>query len=360
MIKKNLITISTLIIIFSLVFFALKDKLSINKILNNIESGIGIKIELQNNQKWSYYPKISYENNLSLYGNENNLIVKNSYISITRDFGITSPFLIKYQSPSILYKGINFRDSKIISEYSDKIINIKKFSSKIIDGNIDINGSLQTNKNKEINLNGSYNNISINRILKQLKIADWERVQIKLSSSDFLLNTVNGSSETIIKNLNGIMDINGSIFFVSKEEERFGAAFLSLLADKFVSVKSISKSLNYLLNKFADIPSNISGKISIDKGVIITEKLLIENYNGKALLTANLNLNSMKINGKIDLYENNIIFLTAELKGNIENPEILIGGEIFSQKKGSKNQNIKTIFEKGIKSLVDDILKLND
>ena len=48
------------------------------------------------------------------------------------------------------------------------------------------------------------------------------------------------------------------------------------------------------------------------------------------------------------------------LKGNIENPEILIGGEVFQKNGITKPQNIKEIFDEGIQSLVDNFLKLND
>ena len=163
---------------------------------------------------------------------------------------------------------MNFRNSIIDSEYRKKIINLNKFSANLIDGNIDINGYLYLQGDKEIKLNGSYNNISINRILKQLKIASWERIRVKLSSSSFSLNTINNSSKEIIKNLNGEMIITGSIFFISKEEERFGAAFLSLLADKFLDIKLLSESVSYLLKNFSDIPSDIDGKIIINEGTL--------------------------------------------------------------------------------------------
>ena len=358
--RKILILLVSFIIIFSLIFFAIKNKLNIDKILEKIENNIGINIKLKDDQEWSYYPKISYQNNLSLYNNSGNLIIRNSQINITRGYGISSPLTIKYQSPSIIYKGINFRDSKIESKYNNKVINLNKFSADIIDGNINIDGYFATDNNKKISLNGSFNNISINRILKKLKIANWERVKIKLSSSHFSLYSINNTQEKIIENLNGEMNISGSIFFISKEEERFGATFLSLLVNKFANMRPLSKSLNYLLNEFSDIPSNISGKIYFNEGVLETEKLLIENQNEKAFLSASLDLKSNKIDGGIDFYKNNNIFLIIKISGDLRNPEIFIGGETFIEKGITEPQNIKEIFEKGIQSIVDNILNPND
>ena len=327
--RKILISIFSLIIIFSLIFFAIKDKLNINKILANIENDIGINVTLKNKQKWAFFPKISYQNYLSLNDKNNNLDIKDGGINITRDFWISSPFKIRFESPSILYKGVDFRNSKIESEYNKNFLNLNKFTANVIDGNINLNGYLYLNKKKDISLKGTYKNISLNRILKQLNIASWDRVKIRLSSSNFKINSIHDSSKHIIENLNGEMDIMGSIFFVSTEEERFGAAFLSLLADKIANMMSLSKSISYLLDKFADIPSNISGKININQGILTTEKLLIDNKKEKALLSASLDLKTNIIDGKIDFYENEIVFLTAQLKGNLENPEILIGGRFL-------------------------------
>ena len=88
MIRKVIILLISLTIIFSLIFIAIKDKLNVNKILKNIENDTGIKIDLKNNQEWSYYPKISYQNNLSLYGNENNLIPLDRWLRQNPDDGL--------------------------------------------------------------------------------------------------------------------------------------------------------------------------------------------------------------------------------------------------------------------------------
>lgn len=358
--KKIFFFFISITIILILITFSLKDKLIINTILENIEKEIGISVELKDNQKWDFYPKISYQNNLSINNINNNLIIKNSKINIKKNYWFNSLFIINFKSPSIKYKGVDFRNSEIESVYKNKTIILNKFNTNIIDGNLNLNGRLNLFGNKKISLNGSYDNISLNRILKQINISNWERVKIKISSSNFKINSINGSMKQIIKNLNGDMNISGSIFFVSTEEERFGAAFLSILADKIADMMSLSKSISYLLEKFADLPSNISGKIKINEGILITKNMLINNSKGKALLTGSLDLNTKIIDGKIDLYKNNMIFLTVDLKGNIENPQILVGGKVLVNNQNNKSQNIKEIFEEGIQSLVDNILKLND
>ena len=107
---------------------------------------------------------------------------------------------------------------------------------------------------------------------------------------------------------------------------------------------------------FENIPSNISGKIIINQGILTTEKLLIDNEKEKALLSASLDLKTNIIDGKIDFYENEIVFLTAQLKGSLENPEILIGGKVFAKDGDIEPKNIKKIFEEGMQSLINNLL----
>ena len=357
--RKILISLF-LILIFTIIFLTISNKLNVNRIFKNIEENTGISIKLLEDKKWSYYPVIEYNNNLHIYNKNKNLLVKKSHISIFKDYKLTSPFIIKFSSPSLTYKGVNFKNVKINSEYKSKYLKFTKLSANIIDGKTDINGYLYLDDTKNIFLEGVYKNLSLNRLLKQLNIANWERVKIKISSKKFSISSINDTPSLFIENLNGQMKINGSIFFVSTEEEKFSSAILSLLANKLPDIKILSKSINYLLDKFSDIPSNISGNIQIKNGVLLTEKLLINNNKGKALLSGTLDLKTDIINGKLDLYKNNLIFLTSQIQGNINDPQILIGENNFLQKEDKNLININEIFKNGMQSIIDNILELND
>ena len=54
------------------------------------------------------------------------------------------------------------------------------------------------------------------------------------------------------------------------------------------------------------------------------------------------------------------IFVEAVIKGNLQNPELLIGGEVFAEVGSTSPRDIKKIFEEGIQSLVDSLLDRND
>ena len=112
------------------------------------------------------------------------------------------------------------------------------------------------------------------------------------------------------------------MFFVASDEERFGAALLSLFSEKLPSLNTTSSSINFILTNFSDIPT--------------------------------------KIDGKINFYKNDEIFIKAELKGNIEDPQILVDEKVFNLNDGSEPKDIKKLFEEGINSFVEKLLKIEE
>ena len=347
-------------IILLIIFIAIYDELDVNKLLANIQKDTNLIINFEDKGKWKFYPSIGYANIFSAKGIENNVTIDKGKISFKKNYWPLSPLHLELDSPSIHYKGIIFRNSSVKAKYSNQIIDISKFNAKLIDGDINTKGKISVDENKSIQLNGSFNNISLNTILDQANIAKWDRVNIKIASPHYNLVTTYKSKESLIANLNGLMEIKGSVFFISTEEERFGAALLSLLVDKVASLSSVSKSISYLLDRFADVPSAITGELQFNNGTISTTDLLLQNNNDRALITAQIDMLSNNINGKINFYEKDTIFVEAVIKGNLQNPEILIGGEVFAEDGSTSPRDMKKIFEEGIQSLVNSLLDRND
>ncbi|MDC0056883.1 AsmA-like C-terminal region-containing protein [Alphaproteobacteria bacterium] len=358
--KKIFFFLLAIPIILLIIFLAIYDELNANKLLANIQKDTNLIINLEDGGKWKFYPSIEYASMISAKGTESNVVIDKSKIRFLKNYWPLSPLDLELDSPSIQYEGLILRNSRLKAKYSNKIIDIRKFNAKLNDGDINTIGKISVDENKSIQLNGSFNNISLNTIFAQKNIARWDRVNIKIASPRYNLVTTYKSKEMFIASLNGLMKIKGSVFFNSTEEERFGAALLSLLVDKVTSLSSVSKSISYLLDKFADVPSAITGELQFINGTILTKDMLLQNNSGRALITAEINMLSNSINGKINFFEENSVFLEAVIKGNIQNPEILIGGEVFAEDGSTNPRDIKKIFQDGIQSLVNSLIEKND
>lgn len=358
--KKKFVFIAVTAIIFLLILMMIKDNFNLKKIITELEEKTNLTITLNNESKWNYYPVIKYNNNITVKDSDNFFVINNADIDVSKNYWPPSPINIYMVSPFINVEGIQFRNAIIKSSFKNKNIFFEKIISNLIEGNINVQGKMNIEKEMPFDVFGSFKNISLNILMNQAQIATWDRVKINISSPNFNISGNAKNNIKFSKNLKGNMLVNGSIFFVSTEEELFGAAILSLLIEKLPELSSLSNSINFLLKKFSNIPSSFRGTLTINEGLISTEDMLIENNHGRATLKAILNIGTNNIDGKIDFYEDNEKYLEVILNGDLENPQILAGGKVFAEQNNNEPQDIKKLFEEGIHSLVDKLLKVDE
>jgi hypothetical protein len=356
--QKKFIFIAITAIILILIFIAIRDNFNLHKIIAELEKQTDLTIILNDKSKWNYYPHIELRNNITIKDNADVFIINNADIDVSKNYWPASPININLRSPTINVEGVQLRDATIISSYKNKNITFEKIVSDLVEGHINAQGKMSMENEMPFELVGSFNNVSLNILMNQAKIATWDRVKIKMSSPNF--NLSGAAKNNFNKNLKGNIAIDGSVFFVSTEEELFGAALLSLLIDKLPDLSSISNSVSFLLEKFSNIPSSFHGTLIINEGMISTQDMLIENDQGRASLAAILNIGTNIIDGKINFYEDDEIYLEATLKGDIQNPQILVGGKVFAEENDNAPRDIKKLFEEGIHSLIDKLLKVDD
>ena len=358
--KKIFIFIAVIAIILLLIIFAIRENFNFNKIISEIEEKNDLTVTLHNESIWNYYPSIKFNNNVTIKDNADFFLINKADIDISKKYWPASPIDIILISPSINFENLQFHDTIVKSTYKNKKILFNSISSNLVEGNIVAQGEMGIENDLPFKFNGSFENISLNMLMNQTKTAKWERVKIKISSKNFNFSGIAKKNKNLIKKLKGDLPINGSVFFVSTDEERFGVALLSLLADKLPDLSSMSNAVNFLITKFSNIPSSISGTLIIKEGLISTEDMLIENNRGYASLTATLDLETTLIDGKINFFEGDEVYIEASLKGSLNNPQILIGGKVFIEEDSGSLRDIKKIFEDGINSLVERLLKADD
>ncbi|HJO76596.1 MAG TPA: AsmA-like C-terminal region-containing protein [Pelagibacteraceae bacterium] len=357
--QKKFIFIAITAIILILICIAIRDNFNLHKIIAKLEKQTDLTIILNDESKWNYYPHIELRNNITIKDNADIFIINNADIDVSKNYWPASSININLRSPTINVEGIQLRNATIISSYKNNNITFEKIVSDLVEGNINAQGKMSMENEMPFELVGSFNNVSLNILMNQAKIATWDRVKIKMSSPNFNFSGA-AKKNNFNKNLKGNIAINGSIFFVSTEEELFGAALLSLLIDKLPDLSSISNSVNFLLEKFSNIPSSFHGTLTINEGMISTQDMLIVNDQGRASLAAIINIETNIIDGKINFYEDDEIYLEATLKGDIQNPQILVGGKVFAEENDNAPRDIKKLFEEGIHSLIDKLLKVDD
>ena len=357
--KLILFFLSIFFLVITFIFF-LKYYNTSNFILEKIEKETGLKIELIDKGQFNFFPSLRYKNdNIKISMMKDSLEIDKASIKIKKNYWPRSSFIIEIKSSIMNYNGIEIRNIISNVEYINNLINILNLEGEIIEGNIKLHGKIEFNNNDSFNFNGKFSNISLNTLLVQSQIAKWQRVNIKLSSSNFNIKGKKIKNENSFSSLEGFFPITGSLYFTSTDEERFGAALLSILVEKIPSLFLVSESVDYILSTFANIPSTIEGVIFFKNNLFFTKNVIISNKYGKSSIEGEYNYKKNIINGNVYFYKKNEVFLEASLKGSIENPQILVGGKLLSDQEIQPKQDIKKLLEEGISSFIDKLLKTN-
>ena len=358
--KKLFIIFLSCIIIGAIIIFAVRDQFSIESIITDIESQTGLDIQLNDDSKYVFYPSINFNNeNVTISKKNIQLIIKKAKINISKSYWPTSSINLNLTATSINYQGIEIRDAIIDASYKNNIIVINSFTGKIIEGNVNLIGKIKFNEKQSFNIEGNFNNISLNILLQQSQMATWDRVKIKLSSTNLSLSGIINDNNSLSV-LKGTIPITGLFYLTTTEEEKFGATFLSLLVEKIPNISSISKAVNFIVVNYSNIPTSLNGILKIKDGLIFSDEILIKNNSGKSTFNGFYNFIKNEIDGTIHFFEKNDVVVIAQLKGKIDNPEILVGGKIFSENEEQPLQDIKKLFEEGINSLVDKLLNIDE
>ena len=359
--KKIIVILFAISVIVAIFIFIVHDRFNTKYVINSIEEKTGLKIELLNNNFWSFFPIITYSNsNIIIKHKDSALTIHNASIQINKNYWPLSPFFINLEAPTIDFEGMEIRNVVVQIKYINNIIHIENLTGNIIEGTVQIEGNIDLDDTRPFNFQGQFNNISLNTLLQQSQVATWNRVNIKLSSPNFEVSGTANEDQNWKISLIGNLPIKGVIYFTSTDEERFGAALLSLLVEKIPSLTSVSQSIDFLLSTYANIPSSLNGTLTLKKGSIESDEIRITNKIGKSIVTGSYNFIENTINGKIYFYEENEIFLEASLQGEIENPQILVAGKVFSDQEEQPMQNIKQLLENGLNSFIDKLLTINE
>ena len=120
--KKLFIVFLSLVFIIILIIFAVRDRLSIDSILSNIEKQTGLEIELKDKNTWIFYPSIIFNNsNVSIEQKDSSLKIKKARININKRYWPTSPFYINLNTDIANYEGIEIHDLVIYAKYSNSV-----------------------------------------------------------------------------------------------------------------------------------------------------------------------------------------------------------------------------------------------
>ena len=265
----------------------------------------------------------------------------------------------------------NFEKEKIISDIE------KKFEIKINEKSktkINIFPIVKLNTNLEIKdykNNLYFDNIRIdisqpifqvsgnlNILIDNLNIKNINFSEVNINGKVNYIENYLKYSDNLENLFDSIYKINGKITLETTNEEKFLISFLKLFFEKLENQKNQKFAFSELINAFGNESSNFKGAINKNKNILETSKIEISNKNNRILIKGEYNYNNNFIDIILNLSQNNEIYLTTLIKGNLNNPNISFDeNSKFFQ---NSNSNENNIIEESVIQFLNNFFDFND
>jgi hypothetical protein len=265
----------------------------------------------------------------------------------------------------------NFEKEKIISDIE------KKLEIKINENNktkINIFPIVKLNTNLEIKdykNNLYFDNIRIDIsqpifqvsgnldiLIDNLNIKNINFSEVNINGKVNYIENYLKYSDNLENLFDSIYKINGKIFLETTNEEKFLISFLKLFFEKLENQNNQKFAFSELINAFGNESSNFKGAINKNKNILETSKIEISNKNNRILIKGEYNYNNNFIDIILNLSQNNEIYLTTLIKGNLNNPNISFDeNSKFFQ---NSNSNENNIVEESVIQFLNNFFDLND
>ena len=155
-----------------------------------------------------------------------------------------------------------------------------------------------------------------------------------------------------------IYNINGKITLRTTNEEKFLISFLKMFFEKLENKGNQKFAFSELINAFGNEKSSFNGRINKNKYILKTNKIEIINRNNKISINGEYNYNNNFIDINLDLFQNEEVYLTTFIKGNLNNPHINFDkNSKFFQ---NLNSNENNLIEESIIKFLNNFFDFND
>ena len=265
----------------------------------------------------------------------------------------------------------NFEKEKIISDIEKKLeikINEKNKTKINIFPIIKINTNLEI---KDYKNNLYFDNIRIdisqpvfqvsgnlNILIDNLNIKNINFSEVNINGKVNYIENYLKYSDNLENLFDSIYKINGKIFLETTNEEKFLISFLKLFFEKLENQNNQKFAFSELINAFGNESSNFKGAINKNKNILETNKIEISNKNNRIFIKGEYNYSNNFIDIILNLSQNNEIYLTTLIKGNLNNPNISFDeNSKFFQ---NSNSNENNMIEESVIQFLNNFFDLND
>ncbi len=196
-------------------------------------------------------------------------------------------------------------------------------------------------------------NLKIDEMFINNLVFDNINVYGKVNYISNYLNDINNLDNI----LNGTYIINSKLSLNTTNEEKFLISLLKLFFEKIENNRNDNFALSTLLKVLNENKSILSGSITKEKNIFFSNDLLIQNDDNKILVSGIYNFLENEIKLDLDLKQDGVTYISAEIFGNINSPKIKIDKDSKYLKNIKQNNNL---LEENLMQFLNNFLGIND
>ena len=238
---------------------------------------------------------------------------------------------------SLLLENLELKAFHSTAVLRNGVLDIKKFNGTLYDGALIVSGQVNARQRPQVALALTGIELNLSRILAPARKGDAKELAKRASGPitvNARLSSQGDSEAALLSNLTGQGELQGVVTVKVKPEEQLGSLALNLLGQQVKQIKGIADGTNTLLGAFGGTPAQLSGSFSIDRGILRTNDTRLVGRNATALTAAQVDLPGWRLDSRIDVYraaDRSKAYLTANLRGALDKPDVKIGGEPFQR-----------------------------
>ena len=227
-------------------------------------------------------------------------------------------------------------DAELDAVLAEGVLDLKHFNAQAYGGALGVTGKADLRESVpgglEVAASVTALEVELKDLLRDLAGTDRFSGPVSLETS---LNSRGNSEAALISALAGDGKLDGTVTVATKVEEQAGALVLDLLGKKVKEVRGVTDSTTMLFSAFAGAPSKVDGTFLMEQGVLRSDDLKLRGRDAEALTAGNMNLPAWKMESRTDVFRDGAAekaYLTAVLRGPIDEPDVRISGEPFQRR----------------------------
>jgi hypothetical protein len=246
---------------------------------------------------------------------------------------------VKLSAAAILVDRLRLTKAQLEAGREDGLLDLRRFTAETyggsfsLTGRADARGSVGDGLAVTAEIDAS--NVELKGLLRDL--ADSDRfsgpvsLQGKVASRGI-------SQAALVAALAGTATLDGTVTVAAKVEEQAGALVLDILGKKVKEVRGVTDSTTMLFGAFAGAPAKVDGNFVIEKGIARSEDLKVQGRNAVALTKGSADLPDWQLDSLTEVFRDvdpEKAYLTAKLRGPLDEPNVTIGGQPFQRRQES-------------------------